>query len=108
MSLWEKILEMSGAFISQIVSVKEDYCSFERLASECIISQKLKSPEVIGGTDVYKNVRNIGPMVAQIDKKSFRPKEMQPRLYVIKHQRWESSRSCQKRNRYWYIGAKST
>jgi hypothetical protein len=79
-SLREEIPEVLGGFIRHVTSVKEKNCAFERLIGERFVSQKIESPKVICSPDWHEDVRNIGPMVSQIDKKRIRPREVQLRL----------------------------
>ena len=103
--LWEKPLEVLRALKCQIASVKENDCSSKRLTSKCFISEEIESPKVIYSPQWHKNICNIGPMVAQINKKHVWPRNVQARLYIRENQGGEGCRCCQERYRGRYIRA---
>jgi hypothetical protein len=80
--LWEKPLEVLRALKCQIASVKENDCPSKRLTSKCFISKEIESPKVVCSPQWHKNICNIGPMVAQINKKRVWPRKVQARLYI--------------------------
>ena len=107
-SLREKHFEMLRSFISHITSVKKDNGSSERLIRKRLIRQEVKCPKTICSTHRNKNIRYVGPMVTQVDKKGLPLREVQSSLYITKNRRCESRRCRQHRYRGRYKRAETT